>query len=90
MSYGSCNIEPDEDRHSHAINMAFRIEGIQYRDLKKDRKLMNAATFPKKDRILVSKDFYDILKPIDRDNFKYIGKYKLKGFNGTHPIYQFK
>jgi class 3 adenylate cyclase len=51
---------------------------------------MNATTFPKKDRILVSKDFYDILKPIDRDKFKYIGKYKLKGFNGTHPIYQFK
>jgi class 3 adenylate cyclase len=90
MSYGSCNIEPDEDRHSHAINMAFRIEGIQYRDLKKDRKLMNATTFPKKDRILVSKDFYEILKPIDRDKFKYIGKYKLKGFSGTHPIYQFK
>jgi class 3 adenylate cyclase len=90
MSYGSCNIEPDGDRHSHAINMAFRIEGVQYRDLKKDKKLMNTATFPKNDRIFISQDYFDVLKPIDKNKFKYIGEYKLKGFSGTHPLYQLK
>jgi|GEM_PF-2067963 len=85
LNYGECNIEPNGDRLGHSVNIAFRIEGLKYQDVKKDK--ISKKDFPEVNRVFISENLYDIVTDMNYE-FKYIGSYNLKGIRGAHKIYQ--
>ena len=89
LNYGECSIEPNGDRLGHEVNIAFRIEGLRYNDIKKDKKSIAKKDFPQLNRILISENLY---KEVEESNytFEFLGNFTLKGIRGTHKIYEVK
>jgi class 3 adenylate cyclase len=87
LNYGQCTIEPDGDRHGNAVNVAFRVEGVRYRDIKKEKDSIAQKDFPEKDRIFITEDFYNKLAGAKRNSFMYMGSFKLKGISELCPVY---
>jgi pSer/pThr/pTyr-binding forkhead associated (FHA) protein len=90
LNYGQCIIEPNGDRHGNATNVAFRVEGVQYQDMKKAKDSIPASKFPEYDRILVTEPFFEELDAAKKKKFKLLGDFRLKGINGWHKVYAYK
>ena len=90
LNYGQCTIEPNEDRHGNAVNVAFRVEGLKYKDIKKNRECISSKEFPEKDRIFATSDFLEQLEERRKKRFFCIGNFKLKGIGGNHPVYKYE
>jgi class 3 adenylate cyclase len=87
LNYGQCTIEPNGDRHGNAVNMAFRVDGVKYRDMKKSKESISSKMFPEFDRIFATEDFYNQFDAQQRKKFKFIGNFKLKGISGANAVY---
>lgn len=90
LNHGQSIIEPNGDRHGNATNVAFRVEGVRYQDMKKAKGSIPAAKFPDYDRILVTEPFYDELDAAKQKKFKLLGSFKLKGITGAHKVFVYK
>jgi len=90
LHHGQCIIEPNGDRHGNAPNVAFRVEGVRYTDMKKDKASVPQNKFPEYDRIFVTEDFQRELDAARQKKFKLLGNFKLKGIAGLHPVFVFK
>jgi pSer/pThr/pTyr-binding forkhead associated (FHA) protein len=90
LNYGQSIIEPNGDRHGNATNVAFRVEGVQYQDMKKTKESVAAARFPEYDRLFITESFYDKLDTVKQKKFKLIGCFKLKGIDGLHKVFSYK
>jgi pSer/pThr/pTyr-binding forkhead associated (FHA) protein len=90
LNYGQCIIEPNGDRHGNATNVAFRVEGVRYQDMRKDKSSVAQSKFPDYDRLFVTEDFYTKMDATRKKKFKHLGCFKLKGINGLHPVYSYK
>ncbi len=88
INIGETRVDIGEDRVGAAVNMTFRVEGVQ-----KD-KMMSAPggikpdEMPEKNRILLTEQAYINLNSTEDINARLIGFFELKGFNGLHRIYQ--
>ena len=89
LNYGQCTIEPNGDRHGNAVNAAFRVEGLKYRDMEKTKESITSKEFPDKNRIFITEDFFNKLDEKKRKRFKHIGDFKLKGIHGFYPVYNY-
>jgi len=89
LNYGQCTIEPNGDRHGNAVNMAFRVDGVKYKDMKRSKESISAKEFPDKDRIFTTEEFYNQFDAQNQKKFKFIGNFKLKGIKGLPPVYSF-
>jgi class 3 adenylate cyclase len=89
LNYGQCSIEPNGDRHGNAVNMAFRVDGVKYRDMKKSKESVSAKEFPDKDRIFTTEEFYNQFDAQQKKKFYLLGNFKLKGISGVNPVYCF-
>lgn len=79
LNYGPVKIDGKGDRVSKAVHLVFRLEGVTKKQLVNPSK--DLPRFLEKDRILISKDFYEKLKDEKvKGDFKYCGDYRLKGF----------
>ena len=87
LNFGDLTIEPNGDRLGHEVNVAFRIEGLKYTNIKKTKKSITQKMFPQFNRILISEKF---LKEINENNYtiNYLGDFNLKGIRSAHKIYQ--
>jgi len=89
LNYGQCTIEPNGDRHGNAVNMAFRVDGVKYRDMKKSKESISSKEFLDKDRIFCTEDFYTQFDAQQKKKFTLMGNFKLKGIRGLNPVYCF-
>jgi class 3 adenylate cyclase len=87
INYGETSIEPDGDRIGHEVNVAFRIEGLKYTNIKKTRTSIAKNEFPQFNRILVSEKFFKEVGDMNQ-TFKFIGGFNLKGIRQIHKVYQ--
>lgn len=87
MHYGQALIEPNGDRHGQAVHIAFRIEGLKYKDIKKSRMNIHPKDFPHEDRIFASADFIDKLDAKKKATCRSLGYFRLKGIKGYFQIY---
>ncbi|MBA7702515.1 hypothetical protein ES703_111284 [subsurface metagenome] len=87
LHYGQSLIEPNGDRHGKAITVAFRVDGLKYRDMKKTKNSISSKELPDKNRIFSTTDFYNKLDVFKKDKFQLIGCFRLKGIKGTYDIY---
>ncbi len=87
INYGECSIEPNGDRLGHEVNIAFRIEGLKYKDIKKDKNSIPQNNFPQLNRILLSEKLYKEVSHMNYD-FKFLGNFSLKGIKKAHKVYQ--
>ncbi|HEQ71195.1 MAG TPA: adenylate/guanylate cyclase domain-containing protein [Spirochaetia bacterium] len=90
LNYGQCIIEPNGDRHGNAVNVAFRAEGVKFKDMKKDKDAITQKKFPEKDRIVVTAEFLEQLPAVKRKSFAMLGNFKLKGIRGLHTLHTLK
>ncbi len=90
LNHGQCLVEPNGDRHGNATNVAFRVEGVRYTDMKKDKASVAQSKFPECDRLLVTGEYHKELDATRKKKFKLLGNFKLKGINGLHPVYLYK
>ncbi|MBN2351278.1 MAG: FHA domain-containing protein [Spirochaetales bacterium] len=90
LNHGQSIIEPNGDRHGNATNVAFRVEGVRYQDMKKTKDSPASSRFPEYDRILVTEPFYEELDAARKKKFKLLGSFKLKGIGGWHRVYAYK
>ena len=90
LNYGQCTIEPNGDRHGNAVNTAFRVEGVKYKDMKRTRESISSKDFPEKDRIFITEAFYKELNEKIKKRCELIGNFKLKGIKELHLVYNFK
>ncbi|MBN1524242.1 MAG: adenylate/guanylate cyclase domain-containing protein [Spirochaetales bacterium] len=89
LNFGQVTIEPNGDRHGNAVNIAFRVEGVQYRDMKKKKDSINAAQFPVRDRIFLTEDFLEKMEQKQKKKVLSVGSFKLKGISGMHTVYHY-
>lgn len=87
LHHGQCVIEPNGDRHGKAVNIAFRLDSLKYKDMKKSKTSIARNKFKEKDRIYCTKSFYENLTKIEQKKVLCMGMFKLKGIKGYHPIY---
>jgi pSer/pThr/pTyr-binding forkhead associated (FHA) protein len=90
MHYGKSLIEPNGDRHGQAIIIAFRTEGLRFRDIKKTRRTISPKNFPIEDRLFITRDFYNKLDEKKKKKFKRMGSFRLKGIKEYHTIYNYR
>ncbi|MBN2535214.1 MAG: adenylate/guanylate cyclase domain-containing protein [Spirochaetales bacterium] len=87
LHHGQCVIEPNGDRHGKAVNIAFRLDSLKYKDIKKTKTSIMKEKFKEKDRIFCTKSFFEILAKSEQKKIQRMGAFKLKGIKGYHPIF---
>jgi class 3 adenylate cyclase len=88
LHYGQSLIEPNGDRHGQAVHVAFRIEGLKYKDVKRARFILSPKDFPVQDRILASSDFVDMIDSGKKAKSRNLGFFRLKGIKGYFDIFE--
>lgn len=87
LHHGQCVLEPNGDRHGKAINIAFRLDSLKYKDIKKAKDSIAKEKFAEMDRIFCTHSFFESLNKADQKKSTYLGMFKLKGIKGYHPVY---
>jgi class 3 adenylate cyclase len=90
LHHGKCVVEPNGDRHGKAINIAFRLDSLKYKDMKKAKDAIPRNKFKEMDRIFCSHSFFEHMSKADQKCARCMGMFKLKGIKGYHPIYDVK
>ncbi|MBN2738279.1 MAG: adenylate/guanylate cyclase domain-containing protein [Spirochaetales bacterium] len=90
LHHGSCVVEPNGDRHGKAVNIAFRLDSLQYRDIKKTKNSIPKSSFPEVDRIFFTQSFFDLLGVAEQKRATDMGLFKLKGIKGHHAVYHYQ
>jgi len=90
LHYGQSHIEPNSDRHGQAVHIAFRVEGLKYKDIKKSRNCTRPGDFPIEDRVFITKEFSERLDSRRLLKCSNLGFFKLKGIKGYFEIFRYK
>ncbi len=88
IHFGAVRIRPDGDRHGNNVNIPFRVEGLQGKDLIEVDGGMSANDFPARDRILVTEAGAHGIKSVEKYDVRYVGLFELKNITGIHKIFQ--
>ncbi|RPJ07402.1 MAG: FHA domain-containing protein [Spirochaetaceae bacterium] len=90
LHYGQCSIEPNGDRHGNAVNIAFRTEGVQYRDLADKKNAIAQKQFPEFGRIFATEEFFQKMDTRTQKKFVFVGNFRLKGIGTPQAVYLYK
>jgi len=90
IHFGAVRIRPDGDRHGTNVNIPFRVEGLQVKDLIEVDEGISVHDFPVRDRILVTEAVVHGIKTDEKYDVRYIGLFELKNITGIHKIFQIR
>ena len=88
MNYGETARLEDGDRRGTAVDMAFRIESVQPKDMHQTVVGIKKQDMPKIDRIFVSETVFQMIHSHGHIKSRVIGFFDLKGFPGRHRIFE--
>ena len=89
INTGETRVSLDNDRVGIAVNMVFRVEGIQGTGEPVTGSGELPTSPPKENRLLITEVAHNELRKQNRYSAKLAGYFKLKGINGIHPIYYY-
>ena len=90
IHFGAVRLRPDGDRHGTNVNIPFRVEGLQVKDLIEVDEGISVHDFPVRDRILVTEAVAHGIKTDEKYDVRYIGLFELKNITGIHKIFQIR
>ena len=88
INYGETHILEDDDRRGLAVDMAFRVESVNIKDMHQTVIGIKKEDMPRKNRIFVTEIVQKMLASKSSINTRCIGFFELKNFNGRHKIFE--
>ena len=85
LHWGLVKVAPDGDVLGVEVHRAFRVENVQMQDQVETS--FDGAPIPFSDRIVITREALALMGEAVQSKFRYVGKYKLKGFEETNDLW---
>ena len=88
MNFGETQVLEDNDRRGLAVDMAFRVESVNIKDMHQTVIGIKKDDMPRSNRIFITEIVQKMLISKSSINTRCIGFFELKNFNGRHKIFE--
>lgn len=88
INLGETRVKDDGDRLGLAVNMTFRVEGVQPEGLIPIENGMEKEDMPLENRVFLTENAVKEIGNVEGVKTKMVGLFELKGITGLHKVYQ--
>jgi class 3 adenylate cyclase len=88
INYGETQILEDGDRRGLAVDMAFRVESVNVKDMHQTVVGIRKEDMPRSNRIFITEIVQKMIASKSSINTRCVGFFELKNFNGRHKIFE--